>query len=46
LVIKVFQQLAEEEGRTIVCVTHDDSVAAGAQRRIRMRDGRIISDET
>jgi lipoprotein-releasing system ATP-binding protein len=45
LVIKVFQELAKEEGRTIVCVTHDDSVAAGAQRRIRMRDGRIVSDE-
>lgn len=28
------------EGRTLVLVTHDDAVAARAQRQIRMRDGR------
>jgi ABC-type lipoprotein export system ATPase subunit len=32
------------EGRTIVLVTHDDSVAAWAQRELLIRDGVIASD--
>lgn len=32
------------EGRTIVLVTHDDSVAAYAGREIRIGDGRVVSD--
>jgi putative ABC transport system ATP-binding protein len=30
------------EGRTIVTVTHDPSVAAAADRRISLRDGRVV----
>ncbi|MBL8538280.1 MAG: ABC transporter ATP-binding protein [Hyphomonadaceae bacterium] len=45
MVVRVFQRLAHEEGRAIVCVTHDDNVAAAADRRIRMRDGEIVADE-
>ncbi len=33
------------DGQTIVLVTHDPDVAARAQRQIRLRDGRIDSDE-
>jgi macrolide transport system ATP-binding/permease protein len=33
-----------EEGRTILLITHDASVAAQARRTIRIRDGRIIDD--
>ena len=33
------------EGVTIVLVTHDAVVGSEAQRMIRMRDGRIVSDE-
>jgi len=34
------------QGKTIVLVTHDDKVAARAQRVIHMRDGRIEREET
>jgi putative ABC transport system ATP-binding protein len=32
-------------GVTVVMVTHDEPVAAEADRRIEMKDGRIVSDE-
>jgi putative ABC transport system ATP-binding protein len=33
------------EGRTVVLITHEDEVAAYASRVVRLRDGRIVSDE-
>ena len=41
-VVAEFQRLAHVEGRAIVCVTHDADVAAAADRKITMRDGRIV----
>jgi putative ABC transport system ATP-binding protein len=35
-----------EEGNTVILVTHEPDIAAHAQRVIRVRDGRIESDET
>jgi putative ABC transport system ATP-binding protein len=32
-------------GRTIVVITHEDHVVRHAQRRVEMRDGRIVADE-
>jgi ABC-type lipoprotein export system ATPase subunit len=32
-------------GRTIIMVTHDEEVARHAKRIVRLRDGRIVSDE-
>jgi putative ABC transport system ATP-binding protein len=43
-VLEIFARLSEE-GRTIVLITHEDDVAAHAQRVIRVRDGVIIADE-
>jgi len=35
-----------DAGRTIVLITHEEEIAAFAKRVVRLRDGRIISDET
>jgi putative ABC transport system ATP-binding protein len=35
-----------KEGRTILLVTHDDTVAAYASRELQLRDGRIVSDRS
>lgn len=40
-ILKLFQQL-NQQGVTIVLVTHDESVARHSQRIIRMQDGKII----
>ncbi len=43
-VMKLFRQLNEERGITIVLVTHDEDIAAYAKRHIRFVDGRIAAD--
>ncbi len=45
-VIDMFRKLNQEQGITVILVTHDPEVARGAQRTIVMRDGRIIDDTT
>jgi len=32
------------DGQTVVMVTHDNDIAARAPRRVRLRDGRVLSD--
>jgi lipoprotein-releasing system ATP-binding protein len=43
-VFDIFAKLAVEEGRTVIVVTHDASLAARTTRRIHLVDGRIVSD--
>ncbi len=43
-ILTLFKQL-NDEGITIVVVTHDESVANVAKRIVKMKDGVIISDE-
>ena len=44
---QVMQLLRElnADGLTLIVVTHDEGVGASANRAIKMRDGRIVSDE-
>lgn len=44
LVVEELRRLAHDEGRAVVCVTHDANVAAAADRRIQMLDGRIVGE--
>ena len=39
-----YLQLLNQEGRTIVLITHDNSIARQAQRIIRLEDGKIVYD--
>ena len=42
-VLELFRRL-HHGGQTILMVTHDDDVAAAAQRIATMRDGRVLHD--
>lgn len=42
-IIGVIKQL-NEEGRTIILITHDDEIAYAAKRIIRIMDGKIVED--
>jgi macrolide transport system ATP-binding/permease protein len=44
-VLHLFRQLNQEEGVTIILVTHDEQVARFANRVIRISDGRLEAEE-
>jgi putative ABC transport system ATP-binding protein len=44
-VLVLFEQLSSA-GRTLVVITHEHDVARHARRLVRMRDGRIVNDES
>ena len=44
-IMEVFRQL-NEEGKTVIIITHDPVVADACKRKIEISDGRILEEET
>ena len=44
-IIDLLLSLTDEYGMTLMVATHDVEVAAGCDRIVRLRDGRIVADE-
>lgn len=44
-IMRVFQEL-NDEGRTVIIVTHEHDIAQYAKRKVILMDGKIIRDET
>ena len=44
-IMKLFKKINEEEGTTILLVTHEPDVAVYAKRIVHFKDGMITSDE-
>lgn len=42
--IELFRFLNEEQGLTVILVTHDQDIARNARRNIVMRDGKLVCD--
>ncbi len=43
-IMRIFQDLNEQEGITIIFVTHEPDIAAHTRRIVRLHDGHIVSD--
>ncbi len=43
-IMQIFQEL-NEDGVTIVMVTHEEDIARHCKRRVEMRDGQVVSDQ-
>ena len=44
-VIDLLQAIQQQTGMTLIIVTHDEQIAARADRIIRLKDGKIIGDD-
>jgi ABC-type lipoprotein export system ATPase subunit len=44
-IVSLLRSLADDDGRTVVLITHDRSVANRAGRIGRMQDGRLLARE-
>jgi len=44
MIIKLLDELNRKTGRTIILITHEESLAKYARRLIRMKDGKVESD--
>lgn len=45
-ICRLLRQLCQEQGRTIVVVTHEPAVAVWAQRIVVLKDGRVLTEFT
>jgi putative ABC transport system ATP-binding protein len=46
IVLGTFQKLNKDHGRTVIVITHEQTIAEHAERIIHIRDGCIVSDST
>ncbi len=44
-IMAIFQSLNEDKGITVIFVTHEPDIASHTRRIIRLRDGKVLSDE-
>ena len=44
-IVSLLRSLADDDGRTVVLITHDRDVASRAGRVARMQDGRLLAQE-
>lgn len=44
-VFDLLARLAKDQGKTVAVVTHDEQLASKTWRRLRMQDGRLITEE-
>jgi lipoprotein-releasing system ATP-binding protein len=44
-VFQILRDLVHKRGKTVIAVTHDMDIAARADRRIHLVDGKVVSDE-
>lgn len=42
-ILSVLQEMSHQENRTVIIVTHNESIARGADKIIRCRDGKVVS---
>ncbi|MEY2425987.1 MAG: putative transport system ATP-binding protein [Actinomycetota bacterium] len=43
-IMSILRRLSDENGQTVVLITHDPEIAAKAPRVVRVRDGRVVAD--
>ena len=46
LILDLIVRLQQEQGRTMVLVTHDPSIAVRAGRTLHMKDGKVVFDQS
>ena len=44
-ILQLLLSLNRDQGKTLVLITHDEHVAGVANRRIRLRDGKVLAAE-
>ena len=44
-VMELLKKISRQYQQTMLVVTHDEKIAAMADRIIRMKDGRVVEDE-
>ena len=42
-IIGLLKKLHEDQGTTLVIVTHDEAISRQAQRIVKLKDGKIVS---